>query len=85
MSTNLIRRNQGDNIWAGYQCFRVYSDNEGKLFPGGAKYVVFDNGNLVAVSDTLTEADKAWNTRHPYMTTGIRLSEYKGIDARLRI
>ena len=83
MSTNYIRKNLGSHKWDGYSCFRVYADHKGELFPGGAKYVVFDHGNLIAEVDTLTEAAKAWEC-DTQRSTVVKLKDYLGIDARLR-
>jgi hypothetical protein len=80
---NYIRKNQGEHRWDGYKCFKCFRDHNGELFQGGAKYVVFDDGILVGAFSSQTEADLAFCSSAPRDMT-IRLSDYKGIDRRLR-
>ena len=79
---NYIRKNQGEHRWDGYRCFKCFRDHNGELFDGGAKYVVFRDGLFVAASISLPEADAAFLRGDG--VPGVRLSEYKGIDHRVR-
>jgi hypothetical protein len=83
MSTNLIRKSQGENTWRGYKCFRVQCDHNGVPFPGGAKFVVFDEGRFIGAYSDQSKADLAFLSGEP-RSSEIRLIDYKGIDARLR-
>jgi hypothetical protein len=70
-----------NNRWNGYRCFKAQRDENGDLFPFGARYVVFKDGWLVGEYSNQSAADVGFFSQKP---TGIRLSDYLGIDERLR-
>lgn len=84
MATNYIKTSRGgSDLWNGYKCFRVYHDGYGELFEGGARYVVFDEGRLVAEVSNPTDADRAFKLG-AFIENGVRLENYIGIDEKLR-
>lgn len=80
--TNLIR-NRREHKWAGFKMFKCYYDGHGNHFKDGARYVVFDNGMLVAEELMANAAEKAF-LEGKTVEGGVKLQDYLGIDTRLR-
>ncbi len=65
-----------------YRCFKVQRDQNGDLFSGGgARYVIFYQGYLVGEYTDSCTAERKWR-KEPL--TDVRLSNYAGIDERVR-
>jgi hypothetical protein len=65
-----------------YRCFKVFRNSEGTFFEGGgSRYVVFYQGYLVGAYMDSCSAERRWK-KDPL--TAIRLSDYAGIDERVR-
>ena len=69
-------------MWDGFRVYRVYTDHNGELYAGGAKFVVFDEGLLVGAYSDEGEAKKGFMRGD--RVAGVRLSEFKGIQEGLR-
>ncbi len=83
MSTDyLSKRRHGDDKFNGFKMFRVQRDAEGIIFADGMRYALFDSGRLVGEYSTESGAMTAWLNGTP--PTTVRLSDYKGIDEKLR-
>jgi hypothetical protein len=83
MARDLIRmgRNGGD-MWKGFEQFKLYLGRDGKPFPnGGARIVIFYNGQLVCEEESERRAKEKYIDG---TLDGFPKREYLGIDAKLR-
>jgi hypothetical protein len=65
----------------GYKCFQVFRDRNGDAFKDGPRWAIFVDNALVKEYSSSYVAERNWRIDP---LDGCRLSDYKGIDDRLK-